>query len=428
MLIHVRYDEIALKGGRRAWFEQQLRDVVAAQTGVPRERVSRLWGRLCVRLEGEEPGPVLAALRRTFGVAGSGVVIEVPREQPAILAAAVDLARRAAAEGAKSFKAEVKRADKGWKVRSYDLACQIGGAVLDALPAMKVQMDAPDLVIHVEVRAEGTFVHGAGQPGPGGMPVGSAGRAVCLLSGGIDSPVAAWFALKRGLMVDGVHFHAPPWTGEKSLEKVLSLARHLSTWSPRPMRVHVLSTAKIQEAIQRTAPEELRIVLLRRSMYRLAREVARHRRADALVTGEALGQVASQTPENLLCVELVVPDQLVLRPLIGLDKQEIIERARAIGTYETSILPFQDCCSLFAPRSPATAARPRECAEAEAGIPLAELEDQALAAGEVHQTVRGGPTSVVKRGIRKRGNPTAWEEKASPAPVADDADEADAGA
>lgn len=403
MLIHVRYDEIALKGGRRYWFEQLLRDAVAAQTGVPRARVRQIWGRLCVQLEGEEPAQVLAALRRTFGVAAAGPVVEVARDVEAIKAAALELARSAAAEGVTRFKAEVKRADKRFPVRSYQLACDLGEVVTTALPALRVDLHAPELVIGVEIRSEGTFVHGATQPGPGGMPVGSAGRALCLLSGGIDSPVAAWFALKRGLAVDHVHFHAFPFTGEQALEKTLTLARTISTWSPRPSRVHVLSTTRIQEEIKRGAPDELRIVLLRRSMYRLAREVLRSRQYEALVTGEALGQVASQTPENLLCVETAAPDVLVLRPLIGLDKQEIIARAKTIGSFETSILPYQDCCSLFAPRSPTVAARPRECARVEAGLNLAPLEDEALAEAVIHQTERGGPMQVIRKGVRKRG-------------------------
>ena len=403
MLIHVRYDEIALKGGRRYWFEQLLRDAIAAQTGVPRARVQRIWGRLCLRLEQEDPATVLQALRRTFGVAAAGPVVEVAATPEAIKAAAVELAQSAAAEGVKSFKAEVKRPDKRFPLSSYQLACDLGEAVTTALPGLRVDVHHPDLVIGVEIRSEGTFVHGATQPGPGGMPVGSAGRALCLLSGGIDSPVAAWYALKRGLAVDHVHFHAFPFTGQQALEKTLSLARTLSTWNPRPSRVHVLSTTRIQKEIERGAPEELRIVLLRRAMYRLAREVLRSRHYEALVTGEALGQVASQTPENLLCVETAAPDVLVLRPLIGLDKQEIIARAKHIGTFETSILPHQDCCSLFAPRSPAVAARPRECAAVEAGLELAPLEDQALAEAVVHETERGGPTRVIRTGVRKRG-------------------------
>lgn len=403
MLIHVSYDEIALKGGRRGWFEQGLREAMAAQTGVPQARISRIRGRLCLRLEGEDPAQVLARLRRTFGVSGAGPVVEVARDPAAIQAAAVELARTAAREGARSFKAEVKRADKSFPGSSHQLACQVGEAVLAAEPGLKVDLHAPDLVIHVEVREEGTFVHGPAARGPGGMPVGSAGRALCLLSGGIDSPVAAWFALKRGLAVDHVHFHAFPFTGEQALEKTLTLARALSTWSPRPSRVHVLSTTKIQEELKRGAPEELRIVLLRRAMYRLAREVVRSRRYEAMVTGESLGQVASQTPENLLCVEAVVPDVLVLRPLIGLDKLEIVAKARAIGTFETSILPFQDCCSLFAPRTPTVAARPWECDEVERGLALAPLLDQALAEAVVHETVRGEPLRVVRKGVRKRG-------------------------
>lgn len=404
MLIHVRYDEIALKGGKRGFYERLLKKNLAALAGLPPERVARVPGRLAITVgEGEDPAPLLEAVTRTFGVAHAQVGHELPRTPEAGAEAelarlepvAIDLAREAALAGKRSFKVETNRADKDFTIGSLQVSSRLGGSIARAVPELKVDVHRPEVVITIEVRPERLVAATEGVTGPGGYPVGVAGSALNLLSGGIDSPVAAWYALKRGLHVDHCYFHAFPYTGDRVLEKVLTLGRALSRWAPAPTHVHVLSTTKVQDELARQPKEDLRVVLLRRSMYRLARQVLRARGHVALVTGESLGQVASQTPENLLCVEAVVPDVLVLRPLLGFDKREIVAVARRIGTYETSILPYQDCCSLFAPRRPATHATVERCLEAEAGLPLAELEAEALEGLETWRTERGGPTEKV---------------------------------
>lgn len=400
MLVHVRYDEIALKGGKRSWYERRLRRNLAQQAGLARRQVERYEGRIALHLrEEDDPARVLDGVRRTFGCTSGAVVHVVPRAEPEVEQArvfelAIAVAREAAQGGARTFKVVCRRADKRYPIASMPFAALVGMHVLQAVPELKVDLHAPDLEIPVELRPEGLFVATEGVEGPGGYPVGASGRALTLLSGGIDSPVAAWYALKRGLHVDGVYFHAPPFTGEQAKEKVLTLGRAIGRWCPSPLRVFVVGVTAIQEAIKRgLGPRgEFRIVLLRRSMYRLARALARARGFAALVTGEALGQVASQTPENLLAVEAVVPDTLVLRPLIGFDKREIVALARKIGTFETSILPHQDCCSLFAPRHPATHVAVERCLELEALVPdLAALEAAALQAAEVHRGVHGAP-------------------------------------
>ncbi|RMG15835.1 MAG: tRNA 4-thiouridine(8) synthase ThiI [Planctomycetota bacterium] len=391
MLIHVRYDEVALKGGRRGWFEERLRENVARQLGVPLGRVRRTRGRLLVDLPADaDPRAALAALGRTFGVASAAEVHRVPKELAAAEEIAVRLAEELVAAGRTRFKCEVRRADKSFPEGSYAIAARLGARVLEEIPGARVDVHEPEFVIGVEVRDDAIYLHSGGNPGPRGVPTGTGGRALCLLSGGIDSPVAAWFALKRGLHVDHCYFHAFPYTGERVLEKVLSIARTLSRWTPRRVRVFVPSTTEIQDRIAAAAPEPLRVVLLRRAMYRIADAIRSARGHKALVTGEALGQVASQTPENLLCVEAVVPQTLVLRPLVGLDKVEIMERARAIGSYETSILPYQDCCSLFAPRSPETRARPDRCAAIEEELELGPLEEASLRELAVYGIERGG--------------------------------------
>lgn len=391
MLLHVRYDEIGLKGRKRPWFEKLLRENVARQLGIPAGRVTRTGGRLTVDLPPEhDPDEALAALTRTFGVSSASVVRIVPQDLAAASAVAIELARAGLAAGKRTFKLETRRPDKRFPMGSHQVSAELGHAVLEAVPGLRVDVHAPELTIHCEVRDEGIALHADRVPGPGGVPVGVAGRGLALLSGGIDSPVGAWYALKRGLHTDCVYFHAFPYTGDRVLEKVLAIARTLSHWTPRPLDVLVASTTKIQDAIAAAAREELRIVLLRRAMYRIAAALAARSDYKALVTGEALGQVASQTPENLLCVEAVVPGTLVLRPLLGFDKVEVIARAQAIGSYETSILPYQDCCSLFAPRHPTTRATVVECEDAEARIgELSALERESLAGVETWRCVRG---------------------------------------
>ncbi len=418
MLIHVRYDEIALKGGKRGWYERQLRRSLSVLSGLPLERVERAHGRLAIRIEeGEDPAPVLEAIGRTFGVASAQVGRELPRaataddDLAALEPLVVALAREAEQAGKRTFKVETNRADKDFPIPSLQMSSRLGAVVLREVPGLRVDVHRPDVVITVEVREERVFAATDGVAGPGGYPVGVSGTALNLLSGGIDSPVAAWYALKRGLHVDHLYFHAFPYTGDRVLQKVLTLGRALGRFCPDPARVFVASTTKIQDAIAGQPREDLRIVLLRRAMYRLARGVLRQHGHKALVTGESLGQVASQTPENLLCVEVVVPDVLVLRPLLGFDKREIVAVARRIGTFETSILPYQDCCSLFAPRRPATHASVERCLEAEAGLPLAELEAEALAGLETWRTSSGGP-------VEREGAGAPHDAPAPPAPSA----------
>lgn len=394
MQIHVRYDEISLKGGNRSFFERRLKKNLGRLIG-DGARVKRTHGRMIVTVE-DSPG-ALDAVKRCFGVASASPVQIVAKDEAAIAAAAIDVAREAVDRGLHTFKVEARRQDKSFPVKSNELAPRIGGEVLKALSARGLTVDVhhPAFTVGVEVAREGAAIHALSVDGPGGMPVGTAGKALCLLSGGIDSPVAAWFSMKRGLRTDHVYFHSFPFTGDKAKEKTLTLAQTLSRWAPDPVFVHVVSLTKVQEAIGKTGEDALRVILLRRFMYRIASGLARRFGHKVLVTGEALGQVASQTVENLRCVEAVVPDMLVLRPLIGFDKKEIVARAREIATFETSILPHEDCCSLFAPRRPATRGTPEECAALEAQLDVAGLEAEALATFEAYRIVRGSEPTLV---------------------------------
>lgn len=421
-LLHVRYDEVGLKGNNRPFFEKKLRKNLSRQLRLEGGTVRRTRGRIIVDTAEKDPRSVLPDIARVFGVSSASPVLVTDRTDEKIYAAAIDLAREAMAQGLRTFKVEARRADKTYPKNSMTLAGGTGFHVLQAIngtgPEAKklltVNLSQPEFVIGIEVRTDGVFLHAAAVRGPGGIPVGVSGRALCLLSGGIDSPVAAWHTLKRGLHTDFVYFHAFPYTGDKAKEKVLQLARELSRWAPDPLFTFIPNFAKIQDAIADAGVEDLRVIILRRFMYRVAAKIAALRRHKALVTGEALGQVASQTPENLHCVEVTVPDVLVLRPVIGFDKHEVISRAKAIGTFETSTLPYEDCCSLFAPRHPATKATPAQCLEVEARIEVAALEEEAVATAEVWKTSRGDAPVRLEGAIQ----PMVDRPKRAPAPKA----------
>ncbi|MGE0713201.1 MAG: tRNA uracil 4-sulfurtransferase ThiI [Planctomycetota bacterium] len=405
MLLHVRYDEIALKGGRRGFYEGALAQNIASQLQLPPERVQRSDGRIRIDLgpDTDDPREPLAALQRTFGVAGCAVVHRlsradgegaVERDLEAAAELGARLAREQLAQGKRSFKVETRRRDKGYPLTSLQVSREVGSRVHDLAPELIVDVHEPDFTLTVELELSYLYLVSADEPGPRGLPTGTGGKALVLLSGGIDSPVAAWYAFKRGMHASCIHFHAPPGTGPKAKEKVATLARTLSRWTPKALKLYYVRTTELQEAIARGAPEPLRVVLLRRSFARISRLLAKWKGYKCLVGGEALGQVASQTPENLTAVHAAIPDFLYLHPLIGLDKLEICRVAERIGTYQTSIEPHPDCCSLFAPKSPALAATIAECEQAEQGLDLERLEVEATEAREALAFRRGEPIEV----------------------------------
>ncbi len=275
-----------------------------------------------------------------------------------------------------SFKVEAKRADKTFPLTSIALSQEIGGRLHDAYPHLKPDMRHPELRAVIEIRETASYVHANSLPGAGGMPVGTNGRAAVLLSGGIDSPVAAWMMAKRGLELLYVHFASPPYTSERALDKVLKLAGILSEWTG-PAGVFIVPFTKIQTAIRDNAPGPYMTVIMRRSMMRIASALAMQNHCGALITGESLGQVASQTMQAITVTEDAA-SLPVFRPLIGMDKEEIVTLARRIETLETSILPYEDCCTVFTPQHPKTRPRAEETLAAESLIDFAELESQAI--------------------------------------------------
>ena len=371
-VILCRFGELFLKSGNRKRFEGTLhRNMSSALAGLEGARVEPVHGRVLVHLPDEETAREAAArLRRVFGLVSVSVATVVPAELEAMARAAVDVATRERDEaGVTTFKIEARRSEKRFPLTSVELARELGGRVIQAT-GLRVDVHKPQLSVGVEVLTmDRAFVYGTELAAPGGLPAGVSGRALLLLSGGIDSPVAGWLVAKRGLALEGVYFHSPPFIGEKSRDKVMSLARILRRWQVLDA-VTVVPFTEIQQRLRDAGPAELAVVLYRRMMMRIADALADQGRIDALVTGENLGQVASQTIQNLTAIEAAAR-RLVLRPLATYDKVETMALARHIGTFETSILPFDDCCSLFLPRHPATAARAKDAESAESRLDIA---------------------------------------------------------
>jgi tRNA uracil 4-sulfurtransferase len=377
--IIVHYQEIALKGNNRPWFIARLaRNLREATRGLGVREVRVLMGRLEVVLdENSEWGAVRDRIARVFGVANFAQAGRAPLEVDAIAQAILaDLGERSP----RTFRVSARRADKRFPLTSPQIEREVGGRIKEAR-GWGVDLSHPELTIHVEALSSEAFYYFGKEPGAGGMPVGVSGRVACLLSGGIDSPVAAWRLMRRGCRVLLVHFHSYPILSRASQEKVRELARILAGFQFHS-RLFLVPFGEIQQQVTLSVAPPLRVVIYRRLMMRIAERIARQNRAQALVTGEVVGQVASQTLENLASINSVVT-MPVLRPLIALDKDEITAEAQRLGTYEISIIPDQDCCTLFTPRHPATKARTSDVERAEATLPVDDIVERAVAAAAV---------------------------------------------
>jgi tRNA uracil 4-sulfurtransferase len=367
-----RYGELFLKGGNRGFFLRAMADNVRrAVKDMPDAQVFTPYGRILVRVPDDQREDACVRLERVFGLVSVSAGAEAAPDLAAITATALleaklTIARNPAA--GRSFKVEARRTDKRFPLRSHDISCHVGGAVIDAL-GMKVDVHQPSLRIGIEVHAKTVYIFAEVRPAPGGLPVGVSGRGVLLLSGGIDSPVAGWLAAKRGLALEALTFHSPPFTGERSKDKVVSLLRILSRWQVATT-LYVAHFTEAQQRLREAGPAELAVVLYRRMMVRVADLLCDRTRSGAIVTGENLGQVASQTLVNMANIEQAAR-HIVLRPLLTYDKMETTALARRIGTYDTSALPFEDCCSLFIPAHPATAAKLADIEAAEQKLDIA---------------------------------------------------------
>jgi len=372
--ILVRYGEIALKGKNRMFFEKTLLENIKFALKGLGARVVRMHGRLLIMGAADEEEEITRRLSRVFGVVSVSSVETAPLDLEAIKEKALEIMERSLLPG-DSFKVEARRSNKSFPLTSPELNRIIGGAILEKYPRLKVDLENPSFQLFIEVGAREAYIYHDHVAGPGGLPVGSSGRALLLLSGGIDSPVAGWMAMKRGLRLEALHFHSYPFTGLRSREKVIDLCRILSRYGGK-MQLHLVNVAGIQKEIRASCPAALGIILLRRMM-RIAGQISRSRGLQALVTGESLGQVASQTLESMIAIDSVT-SMLILRPLLGMDKHEIVALAEKTGTYEISIRPYEDCCTLFLPRHPATRPRLEKVVQAEAALDAGGLTAAAL--------------------------------------------------
>ena len=377
-IILLKLGEVVLKGLNRHTFEDKLMSNI-------RRRLQHCGKfhvyskQSTIYVEPQEDGcdmdAAYAACKQVFGVISVTRARPCPKDKDAILSCARSYLGDQLAR-AKSFKVETKRSDKHFPMNSMEISQYVGGLLHDAYPHLAVDVHHPELCVHVEVREKAAYVHGPAEPGAGGLPIGMGGRAVSLLSGGIDSPVSSFMIAKRGVQLELVHFFSPPYTSQQAKEKVIALARGLVPWCGR-MVLHVVPFTEIQEEIRRTCPEDHFTLIMRRFMMRLAAAVAERTGCKALVTGESLGQVASQTMDALAVSDYAC-DLPVLRPVIGMDKEEIVRISRRIGTFETSILPYEDCCTVFTPRHPRTHPVLEEVRRYEAALDVAGLMERAL--------------------------------------------------
>ena len=373
-VISIRYSEIFLKGKNRGFFERAFETNLTRALKDTESTLVKQSGRYLVRdFADYETETIIEKLKKVFGVHTISLAYETDSDMDSLFEAAKLLAR---SEG--SFKVESHRGDKKYPLTSPEISKELGGRLLSHFYKLKVDVHNPSFSIRVDIRENGkALVFGEFIEGANGMPVGTAGKGLLLLSGGIDSPVAGHMMAKRGMNVDCLHFHSYPYTNMQAKEKVVELAKILSEYTCGT-NLYTVKVTHIQEAIHEKCKPELMITLLRRFMYRIAERHANRIGAQCLITGESLGQVASQTIEGMTSSNSVVENLPVLRPLVGFDKNEIIERSVKMGTYETSILPFEDCCTVFLPDFPATRPKLKDIEREEAKLDVEALIEEAF--------------------------------------------------
>lgn len=351
----VRCGEVALKGMNKPYFEktlvERIRKKLKDMDGV---EVSRREGLIFIRSDKKHDAEsIVKNVSRVFGVASISPAVEAESELNKIGEASVEFMKKQIEErGVKTFKVEAKRADKKFPVKSPEIARIIGAKILIGCKVLKVDVHNPECRLFIDLRKDRTYIYDEKVSGFGGLPLGTNGKGMVLLSGGIDSPVAAWMMAKRGMLLEAVHFHSYPYTSPRAQQKVEELAGIVASYSGR-MRMHVINLLPIQEQIVMNCPEEETTILVRRFMMRIAEKIALKNKCMMLITGENLGQVASQTAEALVVTDACV-SMPVMRPLIAMDKVDIMEKANEIGTYEKSIEPYEDCCTVFLPKHPIT--------------------------------------------------------------------------
>lgn len=384
-IILCKYGELILKGGNRATFEQMLmKELRYRSLSFGKFKVMRSQSVIYIMPESEDADidGMFDVAAHSFGIIALGRAAEAPKNIDDICRTAKEYLPRFL-DGKKTFKVESRRGDKTFPMDSIQISKTVGGAILEACPYLKVDVHNPEITVLVEVRQDAAYVHAGQIKGAGGLPIGSSGNGLLMLSGGIDSPVAGYMMAKRGVKIQALHFESFPYTGERAREKVLELAQILTKYTGS-MDVHVVSLTHIQEEIKRACDEDYFTLLLRRFMMTIANRIAEKYECRALITGESLGQVASQTMEALNVTDSLAAYP-VFRPCIGLDKEEIIATARKIETFETSILPFEDCCTVFTPRHPRTRPELSKVEAEEAKLDFAGLVEEALTTEKIER-------------------------------------------
>ncbi len=353
--ILIRYGEIALKGKNRRVFEDRLRrNMLPILKQFPKVELKRVYNQMYVVLNGEQYEPIIEKLKLVFGIQSMSVALRAENDVESIqkvALSALTMARKGSNQ-AVTFKVSARRKDKTFPTDSQQLNQLLGAHLLQNSENLSVDVHHPDIEVRVEVKSDGTYISSLQINGAGGLPVGSSGKVMLMLSGGIDSPVAGYLAMKRGVTLEAIHFHSPPYTSERAKQKVEDLTEVLAAHGGN-IRLHIVPFTVIQQEIKKHVPDEYSMTIMRRMMLRIAEKIAKQRKALAIVTGESLGQVASQTVESMHTINAVtnVP---ILRPLISMDKLEIVDIAKQISTYDISIRPYEDCCTIFLPAHPKT--------------------------------------------------------------------------
>lgn len=379
--ILVRYGEISTKGRNRKAFTKKLREnILMMLKDFPNIKISATRDRLHIYLNGENGEEVLKKLENVFGIQSYSPVVKTEKDIDEIKEAALTLMKKTHIEG-KTFKVSARRADKTFELDTNEINYAVGSHVLKNTEGLTVDVKNPDIKLNVEIRKEGAYLSSEVYPGAGGMPAGASGKAMLMLSGGLDSPVAGYLIMKRGVEVEAVHFHSPPFTSERAKQKVIDLAKSLSAFSGR-IKLHVVPFTEIQQTVHNQVPENYTMTSTRRMMLRITEKLRQKHEGLGIVTGESLGQVASQTLDSMLAINEVT-NTPVLRPLISVDKLEIIDIAKEIGTHDISILPYEDCCTIFTPPAPKTKPKKEKIQYYESFVDFEPLIDKAVADTEL---------------------------------------------
>ncbi|WP_069650033.1 tRNA uracil 4-sulfurtransferase ThiI [Caloranaerobacter ferrireducens] len=381
-IVSISFGEIALKGLNRSYFEKKLLNQIKYSIkGLGAPKVYRDQGKIYVITDDENIDDIVEKLKKVFGIVYISPGYRVEKDMEKMIEKAIESVKQTIEhKEVRTFKVQVKRADKRFPIKSMDVAREIGAAILRELKVLKVDVNNPDLLVKVDIR-DYCYIYTDKIRGYGGLPVGTNGKALLLLSGGIDSPVAGFMIAKRGVSINAVHFHSYPFTSERAEEKVKKLASLLAEYCGK-MKLYSVNILPIQREINEKCPEDEMTIISRRFMMRIAERIAEKEGIDALITGESLGQVASQTIKSLNVTNSVVK-RPVFRPLIGMDKVEITEIAMDIGTYETSILPYEDCCTVFLPKHPVTRPKLEDIEKSEEALDIESLVEDAIEKMEI---------------------------------------------